>query len=73
MFEKACLDLKKKSKYAICLDLDLHGICNSQECIQQMTQHLTKINMLPSLSLLLILDSQSKIPSKNTLWPLVSV
>jgi len=39
------------------LDLDLPGTCNSQECIQQMTQHLTQ----------LILDSQFKIPSKNTL------
>ena len=29
-----------------------------------------KINILPSLPLLLILDSQFKIPSKNTLWPL---
>ena len=53
-----------------CLDLDLSGTCNSQECIQQMTQHLKIINILPSLPLLLILDSQSKIPSKNTLWPL---
>ena len=55
-----------------CLDLDLPGTCNSLERIQQMT-HLTKINVLPSLLLLLILNSHSDIPSKNTLWPLVPV
>ena len=32
-----------KSKYAICLDLYLPGTCSSQECIQQTTQHLTKL------------------------------
>ena len=56
-----------------CLDIDLSGTCYSQECIQQIKQHLNKINILRSLPLLLILDSQSKIPSKNTLWPLVTV
>ena len=55
-----------------CLDLDLPGTCNSQDCIQQMTTS-NKITILPSLPLLLILDSQFKIPSVNTLWPLVTV
>ena len=34
-----------------CLYLDLPGTCNSQECIQQMTQHLTKYTVIIAFAL----------------------
>jgi len=56
-----------------CLDLNLSGTCNSQECIQQMTQHVKKLIYSYHCLCFFFLVSQSKTPSKNTLWPLVTV